>query len=149
MNANLTKKFALLAVVFGLFLSAPTRAQQNQNDAKPTGVPVLWKDPGNIQSRNFQYGPGSTELAPVAPFTYVAEDSTGESPKFRVTDARGDTWVVKLGVEAQAETVAVRLIWAMGYFADEAYYFDRVAIKNLPNLSRGQLQKRQLLTTNN
>lgn len=138
MNANPTKRFAVLTIIVGLFLSAPSMAQKNQNDAKPTGVPVLWKDPGNIASRNLQYGPGSAELAPVAPFTYVAEESTGESPKFKVTDARGDTWVVKVGVEAQAETVAIRLIWSMGYFADEAYFFDRVEIKNLPNLSRGQ-----------
>jgi hypothetical protein len=68
----------------------------------------------------------------------MREETTGESPKFRVKDSRGVTWLVKLGEEAQAETVATRLIWAMGYFADEAYYFDRAEIKNLPRLSRGQ-----------
>jgi hypothetical protein len=45
---------------------------------------------------------------------------------------------VKLGVEAQAETVATRIIWSVGYYADESYYFDRVTINNLPKLSRGQ-----------
>jgi hypothetical protein len=113
-------------------------AQKKSNETTAAGVPVLWRDPGDLTKRDLRYGPGSAELAPVAPFTFVGEESTGESPKFRVTDVRGDTWVVKLGVEAQAETVATRIIWSVGYFADEAYYFNRVEIKNLPKLSRGQ-----------
>jgi len=48
------------------------------------------------------------------------------------------TWVAKVGPEAQAETVASRLVWSMGYFAEEAYYLDRMEVKNLPKLSRGQ-----------
>jgi hypothetical protein len=77
-------------------------------------------------------------MAPVAPFTFVEEDKSGESPKFIVRDARGDEWTVKLGPEAQAETVSTRLVWAVGYFAEEAYYFDEVQIERLPRLSRGQ-----------
>ena len=47
------------------------------------------------------------------------------------------TWRVKLGKEAQTETVATRLVWAVGYFAEEAHYFKSAKIKNLPRLSRG------------
>lgn len=128
----------VLLLIFGLLISAPVTAQKKENEVKAAGVPVIWLDPGDISKRDLRYGSGSAALAPAAPFTYVAEESTGESPKFRVTDARGETWVVKLGVEAQAETVASRLIWSMGYFADEAYYFDRAEVNNLPKLSRGQ-----------
>jgi hypothetical protein len=53
------------------------------------------------------------------------------------SDARGVTWTVKLGEEAQAETVATRLVWSVGYFAEEAYYFRDARIENLPKLSRG------------
>ena len=77
-------------------------------------------------------------MAPVAPFTFLEEDRSGESPKFKVRDARGDVWTVKLGPEAQAETVSTRLVWAVGYFAEEAYYFEDVRVINLPQLSRGQ-----------
>ena len=77
-------------------------------------------------------------MAPVGPFTFVKEDKGGESPKFLVRDARGDEWTVKLGREAQSETVSTRLVWAVGYFAEEAYYFDEVRIAGLPRLSRGQ-----------
>ena len=76
-------------------------------------------------------------MAPVAPFTFIEEDKSGESPKFEVRDARGDVWKIKLGPEAQAETVATRLVWAVGYFAEEAYYADEVQVQNLPRLSRG------------
>lgn len=122
-----------------LVLSFPYSASaQNKKKVMPTGTPVLWRDPGDVSSRDLRYGPGSAELAPVAPFTFVKEDTVGSSPKFQVKDARGVSWTVKTGVEAQAETVATRLVWAMGYFADENYYLDRVEVKNLPRLSRGQ-----------
>src|SRR5687768_17974595 len=75
---------------------------------------------------------------PQGPFTFVEEDKSGESPKFEVRDARGGLWKVKLGPEAQAETVSTRLVWAVGYFAEEAYYFDEVRISDLPTLSRGR-----------
>ena len=100
--------------------------------------PIIWRDPGNISMRNLYYGPGSAEMAPVGPFSFVEEDKGGESPKFVVRDARGQEWTVKLGPEAQAETVSTRLVWAVGYFAEEAYYFDESRINGLPRLSRGQ-----------
>jgi hypothetical protein len=99
---------------------------------------VLWENPGNIRARNLRYGPGSRALAPRPPFVFKKERKRGTQPKFEVIDARKVRWVVKLGQEAQPETVAVRLMWAVGYFADEAYYYDRVRIENLPRLSRGQ-----------
>ena len=138
MFATAGKNALFLLLVITMLVAVPVLAQKKSTETAPAGVPVLWRDPGDLTKRDLRYGPGSAELAPLAPFTYVGEESTGESPKFRITDARGDTWVVKLGVEAQAETVATRIIWSVGYFADEAYYFDRVEVKNLPKLSRGQ-----------
>lgn len=102
-----------------------------------SGKPVIWRNPGNISSRDLLWGPGSPGLAPRRPFTFVEEDKGGESPKFAVRDARGVEWTVKLGPEAQAETVSTRLVWAVGYFAEEAYYFDEIRIDGLPRLSRG------------
>jgi hypothetical protein len=55
-----------------------------------------------------------------------------------VNDAKGVEWKVKLGEEAQSETFVVRLVWAMGYFTEESYYFDRVQVTGLPRLSRGR-----------
>src|SRR5215213_4471099 len=129
-----------LLVVFSLLVSQPATSQSRRaSDSKNSAVPpILWRNPANVSRRNLFYGPGSPELAPVAPFTFIKENKSGESPKFVVRDARGDEWTVKLGPEAQAETVSTRLVWAVGYFAEEAYYFDEVRIEKLPRLSRGQ-----------
>jgi hypothetical protein len=132
------RRTVILSLALLLSLPFSASAQTKKKKALPTGTPVLWRDPGDVSARDLRYGPGSSELAPVAPFTFVKEDAAQTSPKFSVRDARGVAWTVKLGVEAQAETVATRLVWAMGYFADESYYLDRAEIKNLPRLTRGQ-----------
>jgi hypothetical protein len=103
-----------------------------------TARPIIWQNPGNIAQRDLTYGPGSPELAPQPPFVFIEEDKGGESPKFKVRDAGNTLWTVKLGPEAQTETVASRLLWAVGYFAEEAYYLHRAEIQNLPRLSRGR-----------
>ncbi|MCA1606831.1 MAG: hypothetical protein LC775_15500, partial [Acidobacteria bacterium] len=129
---------AALLLLVGTLLFAQTLQAQRLRRTKASARAVLWREPGNIAARNLFYGPGSQASAPVAPFRFLEESKKGESPKFDVTDARGVVWTVKLGQEAQAETVSTRLVWAMGYFAEEAYYFDEVRIENLPRLSRGR-----------
>jgi hypothetical protein len=114
-------------------------AQRSKDrDSAADAAPVLWRSPGNISARNLSYGPGSVRLAPLTPFTFIEEDKSGESPKFDVRDARGVVWKVKLGPEAQSETVSTRLLWSVGYFVEEAYYFDRAQVAGLPRLSRGR-----------
>lgn len=126
-------------VLLALAIQPVTFAQKSKKVANITnGKPILWRNPVNIRSRNLLYGSGSASLAPKAPFRFIEEDKDGESPKFKVRDARNIEWSVKLGPEAQTETVATRLVWAAGYFAEESYYFDRVTIRNLPRLSRGR-----------
>jgi hypothetical protein len=132
----LTLTVVLIAGMSSLAYAKDTKKKPSQ--PIPAGTPITWRDPGKVEARDLRFGPGSAELAPVAPFTFIEEIKTGVSPKFKVRDARGVSWSVKLGEEAQAETAATRLVWAMGYYADEAYYFDRVAITNLPRLTRGQ-----------
>lgn len=129
-----------LLVAFSLVVSQAgfSQSKVRNNSNGPELRPIIWRDPGNVSSRDLLYGPGSPEMAPVAPFIFLEEDKGGESPKFEVRDARGDVWTVKLGPEAQAETVSTRLVWAVGYFAEEAYYFDDIRVDNLPQLSRGQ-----------
>jgi hypothetical protein len=129
-----------LLIVFSLVVSQAgfSQSKSANNSSELKARPIIWTHPGNISTRDLRYGPGSPEMAPVAPFTFLKEDKSGESPKFEVRDARGDVWTIKLGPEAQAETVSTRLVWAVGYFAEEAYYFDEVRVDNLPRLSRGQ-----------
>ena len=129
---------AILLIVAGLSLEAFSNSKPPKKRQHARGPTVLWRDPGNIRKRDLFYGPGSKALAPVPPFRFLKEIKEGTMPKFDVEDARGVKWRVKLGSEAQSETVATRLVWAAGYNAEEAYYFNRVHIDNLPRLSRGQ-----------
>lgn len=137
-KSGLRRALVLSIVVATCFSSLSFAKEKKVVTPAAAGKPVAWRDPGDISARDLRYGPGSAELAPAAPFTFVKEIKTGTSPKFKVKDARGVVWSVKMGEEAQAETVTTRLVWAMGYFADEAYYFDRIEVQNLPRLARGQ-----------
>ncbi len=127
----------LLVVTVSLGLGNFAYAQEAKKK-ELSGTPVLWRDPGDVASLDLRYGPGAAHLAPVPPYTFIEEDKGGESPKFEVRDARGVKWVVKLGEEAQTETVATRLVWAAGYFAEESYYFDSIRVRQMKKLSRGE-----------
>ena len=131
---------ASLLIVAGLSLEGFSTNKFNKRKRQhgKKSAPVLWRDPGNIRNRDLYYGPGSRALAPAPPFRFVKEVKEGGMPKFDVEDARGMKWRVKLGPEAQSETAASRLVWAVGYNAEESYYLDRANIAGLPRLSRGQ-----------
>ncbi len=99
----------------------------------------LWREPKDIRSENLFYGPGGKEHSPRGPFTFVKEDLDGSNPKYDVRDEDGVKWKIKLGAEARPETVATRLVWAVGYHADEDYFLPEVRVKELPrHLHRGQ-----------
>jgi len=100
---------------------------------------VLWFNPTDIQHRNLFFGPGGKQNSPTTPFTFIKEDLKGSSPKFIVRDQGGVKWKAKLGVEARPETVASRLVWAVGYFANEDYFVPVLQVENPPaHLHRGQ-----------
>jgi hypothetical protein len=132
----LTTLLIVAAISFDTFPNAKFKKSKRQHAKKSAAV--LWRHPGNIRNRDLYYGPGSKALAPVPPFRFVKEVKEGGMPKFDVEDARGVKWRVKLGPEAQAETAASRLVWAVGYNAEESYYLDRARIDGLRKLSRGR-----------
>src|SRR5215475_2020333 len=130
---------ASVALIALLSLEGFSKAKHLKRKRQHAGkASVLWRDPGDIRRRDLFYGPGSKELAPQPPFHFMKEVKEGGMPKFEVEDARGVKWRVKLGPEAQAETVATRLVWAAGYNTEESYYFDRAQIGGMGKLSRGQ-----------
>ena len=131
----LTSLLFVAALSFEAFSNAKFKKINKPHAGKSE---VLWRHPGNIRNRDLYYGPGSKALAPLPPFRFIKEVKEGGMPKFDVEDARGLKWRVKLGPEAQAETAASRLVWAVGYNAEEAYYLDRARIGGLRKLSRGQ-----------
>jgi hypothetical protein len=97
---------------------------------------VLWQDPGQVSLRDLRYGPGGRDLEPKAPFTFEKEDFSGRSPKVRVSDANGRTWVIKFGEEALPDVFASRLSWAVGYYAEPNYYLEGETLSGVHGLSR-------------
>src|SRR3984885_4620198 len=138
---TLTGVWALAALVGG-----PTANAQNRYVAAGAAGEItqpvlteLWREPKDIRSENLFYGPGGKEHEPRGPFTFVKEDLDGSNPKYDVLDEDGVKWKLKLGSEARPETVASRLVWAVGYHADEDYFLHEVQVKELPSrVHRGQ-----------
>src|SRR5436305_13153069 len=129
-----------LITLTALACVVPAVAQKDHDAAKkPLTLPItaLWNDPGDIKSRDLFYGPGGKEHQPQGPMKFMEEDSEGSNPKFDLKDSNGDTWKAKLGVEAQPETAAVRLLWAVGYFADADYFVPELKVDGMPSLKRG------------
>ncbi|MFY9224794.1 MAG: hypothetical protein WAQ98_19135 [Blastocatellia bacterium] len=98
---------------------------------KPT-VDALWKEPKDISSLDLYFGEGGIENMPVGPFKYLKKDTSGTQEKFTVEDAKGIKWKAKIGQEAQPETVAVRLLWSVGYYTDLTYYLSKIQVENYP-----------------
>jgi hypothetical protein len=117
----------------------PDKAK-SKSEAKETGEgpAVLWREPADIASRNLYYGPGGKAHEPQGTFTFDKEDMNGTTPKFDVIDQSGARWTVKLGCEARPETVASRLVWAAGYFANEDYFMPVIRVQNMQRLHRGK-----------
>ena len=116
-------------------------SEDNNSSSSSTGdrPPILWTDPGDIRARSLLWGPGGEERQPKLPVEFVQEDMAGTSSKFDVNDSEGKKWKAKLGLEAKPETAASRLLWAVGYSANENYFFPELDVKNMPtSLRRGQ-----------
>lgn len=135
--------FWAIILLFAAPLSAAparsSRAKKPPKAASATTLPrVLWRDPGDIASLDLLYGPGGKSHAPAASakYKFLKEDLNGTSTKFYVEDGEGVRWLVKVGKEAQPETAATRLVWAMGYFADEDYYLPEIHVTGMPALKR-------------
>jgi hypothetical protein len=96
----------------------------------------LWRDPGEVERLDMTGGPGGPSQAPVAPYTFLEEPAGGTQPTLSVLDANGRRWRVKWGHEVQPETLAVRLAWACGYFAEITHYVASGTIEGAGTLSR-------------
>ncbi len=103
--------------------------------------PVLWHDPGSVESLDLFYGQGGQEHQPKPPFTFVEEDSNGTNPKMDVRDANSKKWRVKEGEEARPEVVASRLLWAVGYYANDDYLLQEGTVTGV-DMKRGSKEFR-------
>ena len=141
---NKSKRVTLFLTAVLITLPSAQAAKKKHKltsvEAEITGTvrTTLWREPKNIRALNLFYGPGGAEHAPHSTYTFLEEDRKGSNPKFDVQDENGVKWKVKLGSEARPETVASRLIWAAGYFANEDYFVPVLHVRQMPaHLHRG------------
>jgi hypothetical protein len=124
MKRNATVVTAILAFIAVGCARTPVRT------AQPAPSALLWQDPAAGATADWK--------PPVPPITFVEEDMDGDSPKFFATDAEGTSWQVKLGPEARTEAAAVRIVTAIGYFAEETHFVEQIRVAGIERQKRGR-----------
>ena len=137
--------FALAAFI-ALVAATPNATAQKKSkkdEAPPKGAPVLWHAPDDITTRDLYLGPGGESMRPdLRRVTFLKDETGGYSTKFRVRDASDREWVAKVGKEAQSETAAVRLLWAIGYVTEVNYLVPRLNVEGKGTFENVRLEAR-------
>jgi hypothetical protein len=117
-------------------------AQENSSKKTSTNKKVMW-EAVDVSSRNLLLGPGGEEGKPdLSQVTYLKDKEGGASEKFFIKDAAGKIWVVKIGPEAQPETAAVRLLWALGYKTEINYLIPTLNVPGKGTYQNARLEAR-------
>ena len=131
-------------VLFVIFISVAVGAlgQKKDDKAEMTGTPVMWEKV-DTSSLDLFAGPGGDALKPdLTSITFISEEKGGHSQKFKIKDGAGHTWVAKIGDEAQSETAAVRLVWALGYKSEINYLVPALTIPGKGTFNNVRLEAR-------
>lgn len=118
--------------------SSSGHSKKTAHEKPDDSLAVIWREPADIATRDLFYGPGGKDHQPSGNFSFIQEKLRGTNPKFDVRDESGIRWGVKMGGEAGPETAATRLIWAVGYFANEDYYLPELNVGRDLALTRGR-----------
>lgn len=110
----------------------------------PSGTPMLWHDPGAVESLDLVGGAGGKENAPKAPFSFIEEIMGGSTPKLEVKDANGVQWTMKFGSEVNSENFASRMAWAVGYFVEPVYFVPSGKVQGIADASFKRVKSKQL-----
>jgi hypothetical protein len=147
MLTNKTNRLLVCLVLLILSWSNTTWAQKEKEKDKEqkeyTGTPVMWTEPTDIATRNLINGAGGEQMRPdIRQLTFIEQKEGGYSTKYRIRDASGNEWVAKIGREAQPDTVANRLLWAIGYETEIAYLYPHLTITGKGMLDNVRLEAR-------
>lgn len=133
--------FSALAIAGFVFLPQSLNAQtKKKSSEKPK--PILWESI-NIAEQDLLLGPGGREMQPdLSQITFIKQETGGFSTKYRIKDGAGNVWVAKVGLEAQPETAAVRLLSAIGYVTEINYLVPSLTIPGKGTFSNVRLEAR-------
>ena len=126
-SSLMCRSLGLATVILAAIVACAPAVQPTGADT-PTSADLaeFWIDPGP-QPRNLSDGPRADAPQPSVEARYdvLARDIAGFSITYRVRDAQGREWHVKIGPEAQTEVVASRIVWALGYHEVPSYFVER------------------------
>ena len=138
--------FLLLLLALPVSVAAQDKDKNKDKDKEKkvyTGTPVMWHAPEDIEQRNLLVGAGGDEMKPdISRITFIRDQTGGYSKKYRVQDAKGNEWVAKIGKEAQSDTAANRLLWALGYETEIAYLIPKLKIEGKGEFENVRLEAR-------
>src|SRR5215216_2583443 len=143
--------WSIWLMVLMLALPFAAAAQDNKDKDKKdksekkelTGKPVFWREPADLESRNLLLGAGGEQMKPdISKLTFIEQKKGGYSTKYRVRDAKGNEWIAKIGKEAQTDTAANRLLWALGYETEIAYLVPKAKIEGKGEYENVRLEAR-------
>ena len=137
-------RILFLVLMLALPFSAAAQDDKEKKEKKtPTGTPVFWTAPSDVGSMNLLLGAGGEAMKPdVSKVTFVEQKTGGYSTKYEVRDAKGNKWVAKIGKEAQTDTAANRLVWALGYPSEIAYLIPKLKIEGKGEFENVRLEAR-------
>lgn len=134
-------RFLIIWILLISLFSVVSAQKKSQKDTS-SGKRVMWES-GEVSRRNLFLGPGGAEMRPdLSRVTYIEEKEGGASEKFLIKDGAGRTWVVKIGREAQPETAAVRLLWALGYKTEINYLVPTLTVPGRGTFRNARLEAR-------
>jgi hypothetical protein len=128
---KLAVRLRFVVIVVALIACAQSPQAQNR-PIQSAELAELWQDPTDLQERDLFLGPGGAALAPPSTdgtFDFLAFKTSGTNPGYDVRDASGRVWSVKLGIEAQPEVTASRILWAMGFHQPPQYFVHQFTLK--------------------
>jgi hypothetical protein len=136
--------FLVLLFIISLAVQPYSYAQDKKDLAKAkNATAVMWHEPTDIESRNLLTGAGGETMKPdLRRLTFIEQKTGGYSTKYRVRDAAGNEWVAKIGKEAQPDTAANRLLWAVGYETEVAYLVPKITIDGKGEFENVRLEAR-------
>lgn len=124
--------FRTVALMVALVACVNTpHAQPHQLTSSDSDIAELWQEPADLAHRDLFLGPAGAGLTPPpddGTFQFVAFKTSGTNPGYDVRDASGRVWSVKLGIEAQSEVTASRILWAMGFHQPPQYFVRRFTL---------------------
>jgi hypothetical protein len=134
----------VISLMLTLQFSAVAQSAKDKKQKKEvSGTPVFWHEPTDIETRKLLTGAGGDAMKPdVSRLTFIEQKQGGYSTKYRVRDAAGNEWIAKIGKEAQSDTAANRLLWAVGYETEIAYLIPRVTIEGKGEFENVRLEAR-------